>query len=78
MQLSLFDEQNLAEFVSPDYPGERRVACYNSLLAEERARNREALLAATEAGLEGVRARHPGALALPRMRPSWGARSAGC
>ena len=54
LQLSLFDEQNLAELVSPDYPGERLVACYNPLLAEERARKREALLAATEAGLEGV------------------------
>ena len=54
LQLSLFDEQNLAEFVSPDYPGERLVACYNPLLAEERARKREALLAATEAGLERI------------------------
>ena len=54
LQLSLFDEQNLAEFVSPDYPGERLVACYNPLLAEERRRKREELLAATEAGLERV------------------------
>ena len=54
LQLSLFDEQNLAEIVSPDYPGERLVACYNPLLAEERARKREELLAATEAGLERV------------------------
>ena len=54
LQLSLFDEQNLAEFVSPDYPGERLVACYNPLLAEDRARKREALLAATEAGLERI------------------------
>ena len=54
LQLSLFDEQNLAEFVSPDYPGERLVACYNPLLAEERARKREALLTATEAGLERI------------------------
>ena len=54
MQLSLFDEQNLAELVSPDYPGERLVACYNPLLAEERARKREALLTATEAGLERI------------------------
>ena len=54
LQLSLFDEQNLAELVSPDYPGERLVACYNPLLAEERARKREALLTATEAGLEGI------------------------
>ena len=54
LQLSLFDEQHLAEFVSPDYPGERLVACYNPLLAEERARKREALLTATEAGLERI------------------------
>ena len=54
LQLSLFDEQNLAEFVSPDYPGERLVACYNPLLAQERARKREALLAATAAGLERI------------------------
>ena len=53
-QLSLFDEQNLAELVSPDYPGERLVACYHPLLAEERARKGEELLAATEAGLERV------------------------
>ena len=38
LQLSLFDERNLAEFISPDYPGERLVACYNPLLAEEPAR----------------------------------------
>ena len=54
MQWSLFDEQNLAEFVSPDYPGERLVGCYAPLLARERARKREALLAATEAGLERI------------------------
>ena len=54
LQLSLFDEQNLAEIVSEDYPGERLVACYNPLLAEERSRKREELLAATEAGLERV------------------------
>ena len=54
LQLSLFDEHNLAEIVSEDYPGERLVACYNPLLAEERSRKREELLAATEAGLERV------------------------
>ena len=54
LQWSLFDEQNLAEFVSPDYPGERLVGCYNPLLAQERARKREALLDATEAGLERI------------------------
>ncbi len=54
LQLSLFDEQHLAEFVSPHYPGERLVGCYNPLPAEERACKREALLAATEAGLERI------------------------
>ena len=51
---SLFDEQNLAEIVSSDYPGERLVACCNPLLAEERSRKREELLTTTEAGLERV------------------------
>jgi transposase len=45
---SLFDAVNLAEIASPDFPGERLLACYNPLLAEKRARKREALLAATE------------------------------
>ena len=54
LQWSRFDEQNLAEFVSPDYPGERLVRCYDPLLAQERARKREALLGATEAGLERI------------------------
>ena len=48
LQLSLFDEQNLAEIHAPAYPGERLVACYNPLLAEERKRKREELLEATE------------------------------
>ena len=48
-QLSLFDERDLAEITSPDYPGERLVVCKNPLLAEERARKREDLLKATEA-----------------------------
>ena len=48
LQLSLFDEQNLAEITSPDYPGERLVACRNPVLAADRARTREELLAATE------------------------------
>ena len=45
---SLFDEVNLAEIESPDFPGERLIACYNPLLAEKRRRKREQLLAATE------------------------------
>jgi hypothetical protein len=48
LQLSLFDEQDLAEITSDDFPGERLIACRNPVLAEERARKREALLAATE------------------------------
>ena len=54
LQLSLFDERNLAEIVCEAYPGERLVACYNPLLAQERARKREALLVATEAALHRV------------------------
>jgi hypothetical protein len=54
LQLSLFDERDLFEFSSPDYPDERLVACKNPLLAEERARKREALLQATERELEKV------------------------
>ena len=56
LQLSLFDEQNLAEIRSPDYPGERLIACYNPLLADQRRRKREELLAATEKELERVAA----------------------
>jgi len=49
LQLSLFDEQDLAEITSEaDFPGERLIACRNPALADERARKREALLAATE------------------------------
>ena len=47
LQLSLFDEQDLAEITSDDFPGERLVACRNPVLAAERARKREDLLAAT-------------------------------
>ena len=54
LQLSLFDERDLAEIASPDYPGERLVACRNPLLAAERARKRSELLAATERELEKV------------------------
>jgi hypothetical protein len=48
LQLSLFDEQDLAEITSPDFPGERLIACRNPALAADRARKREDLLAATE------------------------------
>ena len=62
LQLALFDERDLAEISSPDYPGERLVVCRNPVLAAERARKRDALLAATEAALERIVARvEPGA-----------------
>jgi transposase len=51
LQLSLFDHQQLAEISSPDFPGERLMACYNPVLAQERSRTRQALLEATEQGL---------------------------
>lgn len=54
LQLSLFDVRDLFEFSSPDYPGERLVACQNPLLADQRARKREALLQATERELEKI------------------------
>ena len=64
LQLTLFDVQDLAEITSPDFPGERLVACMNPYLEAERARKRESLLAATEADLEKItaacaRARRP-------------------
>jgi hypothetical protein len=52
LQRSLFDETNLAEIQSPDFPGERLIACLNPLLADERARKRQELLQATEKDLE--------------------------
>src|SRR5436190_1297486 len=57
LQVSLFDQQDLAEITSPDYPGERLVACRNPVLAADRARKREELLAATERLLAPVLAR---------------------
>ena len=54
LQLSLFDQHNLAEITSPVYPGERLIACFNPLLAEERRRKRGELLAATEKELEKI------------------------
>jgi transposase len=53
-QLSLFDERDLAEVTSPEYPNERLVVCRNPLLAAERARKRQELLAATEAQLAKI------------------------
>ncbi len=56
LQLSLLDETNLAEIASERYPGERLVVCRNPHVARERARKREALLAATETELQKVKA----------------------
>ena len=55
LQLSLFDQTNLAEITSEEFPGERLVVCRNPHLASERARKREDLLAATERELDKVR-----------------------
>ncbi len=57
LQLGLFDEHNLFELSSPDYPGERLVACRNPELAKLRAHKREDLLAATEQNLVKIKAR---------------------
>src|SRR5512147_2687608 len=64
LQLSLFDDRNMAEISSPDFPGERLVVCRNRDLAAERARKREDLLAASEKDLAKIqvattRARNP-------------------
>ena len=56
LQLSLFDVQDLAEITSPDFPGERLVACMNPFLEAGRARKRESLLTATEADLAKIAA----------------------
>ena len=57
LQLSLFDQQDLAEITSADFPGERLIACRNPVLAADRARKREDLLAATEKLLAPIIAR---------------------
>jgi len=57
LQLSLFDQQDLAEITSGDFPGERLVACRNPVLAADRARKREDLLQATEKLLAPILAR---------------------
>ena len=54
LQMSLFDQNDLVEISHPDFPGERLIACFNPLLAEERARKRPDLLAATEKQLEKI------------------------
>ncbi len=55
LQLSLFDDRDLAEITSPDYPGERLIVCRNPRLAAERRRKREALLVATERDLSRIK-----------------------
>jgi hypothetical protein len=58
LQMSLFDERDLAEISAPDiYPGERLIVCRNPFLAEERGRKRQELIAATQKALEGVAAK---------------------
>jgi hypothetical protein len=54
IQMSLFDERNLMEITSPDYPGERLIVCLNPLLRAERGRKREELLRATEKELAKI------------------------
>ena len=57
LQLSLFDQHNLAEITAQQYPGERLIVCRNPLVAADRARKREELLSATERGLQEIAAR---------------------
>ncbi len=57
LQLGLFDERNLVELSSPEYPGERLVACRNPELAKLRPHKRQELLAATERNLDKIKAR---------------------
>jgi len=57
LQLGLFDQTNLVEIESPEYPGERLIACRNEALARLRAHKRESLLAATEDQLRLIQAR---------------------
>jgi len=56
LQLTLFDEQDLVEISSPDFPGERLVGCRNPVLAAQRTRKRQDLLAATEKQLAPIAA----------------------
>ena len=56
LQLSLFDEQDLVEISSPEFPGERLVCCHNPVLAEQRTRKRQDLLVATEKDLTPIAA----------------------
>jgi hypothetical protein len=60
LQMSLFDQQDLVEITHPDYPGERLICCRNPILAAERARKRDDLLAATEKLLDPITTRVAG------------------
>ena len=55
IQLGLFDEQNVIEIESNDYPGERLIACRNPLIAQKNAQVREELLLATEKELDKIK-----------------------
>jgi hypothetical protein len=57
LQLGLFDERNLLEISSPEFPGERLLACRNPELAKQRVHTRNDLLTATEKNLEKIKAR---------------------
>lgn len=72
LQMSLFDQTDLVEIAHPDFPGERLIACFNPLLAEERARKRPDLLAATEKQLDKIVA-----ATLRRKRPLRGKQNIG-
>ena len=69
IQLSLLDEQNLAEIESQDYPGERLIACRNPMLAVERVRAREELILATERELDKIVAATKRVKRLPPIFP---------
>ena len=79
LQLTLFDTQDLAEITHPDYPGERLIACRNPALADERARKRDDLLAATQSKLAPILTRvRKGTLAgADRIGVAVGARARG-
>jgi hypothetical protein len=55
LQFSLFDNRDMAEITSPDYPGERLIVCRNPALAAERTRTRNELLSATETDLQRIK-----------------------
>jgi hypothetical protein len=72
LQMSLFDERDMASITAPDFPGERLIVCRNRALAAERARKREDLLAATECQLA-----HIAAAVARKRRPLRGAAKIG-